>query len=74
MSKKEFYEKYVQSEDDKMLDIIHKNARKHPNNDDYDDNDKIYQDDLKSLKFTAYVFLVMVFVMLVVIVGVLCLK
>lgn len=39
MSKKEFYEKYIQdnrTEDEKMMDIIHENARKGR-------NDKLYR-------------------------------
>ena len=39
MSKKEFYEKYIQdnrTEDEKIMDIIHENARKGR-------NDKLYQ-------------------------------
>lgn len=64
MNKKEFYEKYIQSEDEKMMEIIHKNAHK---------NDG-YKDDPRDLRFAGVLLISMIFVVIMIIVGVLCLK
>ena len=41
MKEKEFYKKYIQSEDEKMLEIIHENARKHKNDKSIEKNKKL---------------------------------
>lgn len=67
MSKEEFYKKYIESEDEKMLNIIHENARKHL-------DDKIIEKNDNVRKNRVFVCLVMFLVLVAIVIGALWIK
>lgn len=56
MDKEDFYKKYIQSEDEKMMEIIHSNAKKRKN-DKYIEKDKNNQNLAVSVIFIAISFI-----------------
>lgn len=64
MTKKEFYKKYIQSDEDKLMGKIHENARKHQ-------DDKSIMRRAKVKKIGVYVAVATIFGVLGLLIGVL---
>lgn len=63
----QFYEKYIMSEDEKMMAIIHENARKHK-------NDKLIEKYQNKRKKAVYGVLAILLVIIVIVIGALWIK